>query len=238
MPTLIIITWSVSLRQQWRLREVRTPALLCSGPLDKHWHFNSFWKIGAGYSGGSCALSNSIFQTRHRHGHCPLELLTAITHWRLHKSVPTNFTLQGKGLPAFPQRFRQLTVVWGEVYEAVPLPRFYPQLSIAERYIFFSDIAAHKLLSFPSVTPVTHWFNKLYLDGIPSFCLWSVPSREQEICLFIWTMGQMFTRAFWERQSTLKGRGFRLFSPLSTWKNVAESGPQAKLVTGIHNAIS
>ena len=167
----------------------------------------------AGYSGGSCALSNSIFQTRHRHGHCPLELSTAITHWRLHKSVPTNFTLQGKDLPAFPQRFRQLTVVWGEVYEAVPLPRVYPQLCIAERYIFFSDIAVHKLLSFPSVTPVTHWSNKLYLDGIPSFCLWSVPSREQEICLFIWTMGQMLTRAFWERQSTLKGRGFRLFPP-------------------------
>lgn len=70
------------------------------------------------------------------HGYHPLELSTAITHWRLPKRVPINFTLQRKGLPAFPQRFRQLTVVWGEAYEAVPLPRVYRELSIAEIYIF------------------------------------------------------------------------------------------------------
>ena len=55
------------------------------------------------------------------------------------------------------------------------------------RDIFFKDIAAHKLLSFLLVTPVTHCFNKLNLDGTPSLCLWLVSSLEQETYLFIWT---------------------------------------------------
>lgn len=106
------------------------------------------------------------------------------------------------------------------------------------RDFFFSDIAAHKLLSFLLVTPVTHWFNKLYLDGIPSLCLWSVPSLEQETCLFIWTWVKCLLERSGNFKAHWKAGDLDVFFPPSTWKNVAESGPQAKLVTGIHNDIS